>query len=89
MPIAAWLASISGPLVMRVLAQLGIGVLTFIGVEAGINSALSYAQTTYLGLPAVVLQFLAIAGVNSALGIMAGGITARLTLMAMKRFQLK
>lgn len=89
MPIAAWLMSISAPLVFRVLAQLGIGFVTFIGVEAGVNAALTHAQNVYLGLPATVLQFMAIAGVNSALGILAGGITARLTLMAMKRFQLK
>lgn len=89
MPIAAWLMSISGPLVLRVLAQLGIGIVTFIGVEAGVTAALSHAQSVYLGVPAVVLQFLAIAGVNSALGILAGGVTARLTFMAMKRFQLK
>lgn len=89
MPIAAWLMSIVGPLAFRVLAQLGVGVVTFVGVEAAITGALSAAQSAYSGQPAVVLQFLAIAGVNTALGIMSAGITARLTLMAMKRFQLK
>ena len=54
MPIAAWLMSISGPLVMRVLAQLGIGIVTFLGVEAGVTAALSHAQSVYLGAPSVV-----------------------------------
>lgn len=89
MPIAAWLLSISSPIVVRVLSQLGIGIVSFIGVEAAVNQLISMAQSHWMGLPSVVLQFMAIAGLNTALGIIAGGVSARLTLMVFKRFTLK
>lgn len=89
MPIAAWLLSIASPIAIRVLTQLGIGVVSFIGVEAAVNQLISMAQSQWMGLPAVVLQFMAIAGLNTALGIIAGGVSARLTLMVFKRFTLK
>ncbi|MGY4025869.1 DUF2523 domain-containing protein [Aeromonas rivuli] len=89
MPLAAWLLSIASPIVIRVLTQLGIGIVSFVGVEAAVNQFISLAQTHWLGLPANVLQFMAIGGFNTALGIIAGGISARLTLMVFKRFTLK
>ncbi|MFQ2741211.1 DUF2523 domain-containing protein [Aeromonas caviae] len=89
MPIAAWLLSISSPIVVRVLSQLGIGIVSFIGVEAAVNQLISMAQSHWMGLPSVVLQFMAIAGLNTALGIIAGGVSARLTLMVFKRFTLR
>lgn len=89
MPIAAFLMSIASPIVIRVLTHLGIGIVSYIGVEAAVNGLISLAQNSWSGLPAVVLQFMAIAGVNTALGIIAGGVTARLTTMVFKRFTLK
>lgn len=89
MPIAAFLMSIASPIVIRVLTQLGIGIVSYVGVEAAVNGLISLAHNSWSGLPAVVLQFMAIAGVNTALGIIAGGVTARLTTMVFKRFTLK
>ncbi|WP_429200424.1 DUF2523 domain-containing protein [Aeromonas veronii] len=89
MPIAAFLLSIASPIVIRVLLQLGIGIVSYIGVEAAVNGLISLAQSNWSGLPSIVLQFMAISGVNSALGIIAGGVTARLSTMVFKRFTLK
>ncbi len=89
MPIAAWLMSIASPIAVRVLTQLGIGIVSFVGVEAAVNQLISLAQSHWMGLPANVLQFMAIGGFNTALGIVAGGVSARLTLMVFKRFTLK
>lgn len=89
MPIAAFLMSIASPIVIRVLIQLGIGIVSYVGVEAAVNQLISLAQNQWAGLPATVLQFMAIAGINTALGIIAGGVTARLSMMVFKRFTLK
>lgn len=89
MPIAAFLLSIASPIVIRVLLQLGIGIVSYVGVEAAVNQLISLAQSQWAGLPAIVLQFMAIAGLNTALGIIAGGVTARLTTLALKRFTIK
>ncbi|MFQ1966855.1 DUF2523 domain-containing protein [Aeromonas veronii] len=89
MPIAAWLLSIASPIVIRVLTQLGIGVVSYVGAEAAVTQMMTLAQTQWSGLPSIVIQFMAIGGFNTALGIIAGGVTARLTTMAFKRFTLK
>lgn len=89
MPIAAWLLSISTPIVVRVLAQLGIGIVSYVGVEAAVNQLISLARTSWSGLPSLALQFMAIGGFNTALGIIAGGVTARLAFVLLKRFYLK
>ncbi|MNH08219.1 hypothetical protein D3C79_676280 [compost metagenome] len=89
MPIAAWLLSIASPIAVRVLTQLGIGIVSYVGVEAAVNQLISLAQSQWMGLPAIALQFMAIGGFNTALGIIAGGVSARLTLMVFKRFTLK
>lgn len=89
MPLAAWLLSIATPIVVRVLAQLGVGIVSYIGVEAAVSQLFSLARSSWAGLPSIVLQFMAIGGFNTALGIIAGGVTARLTLFLFKRFYLK
>lgn len=89
MPLAAWLLSIATPIAVRVLAQLGVGIVSYIGVEAAVGQLINLARTTWSGLPAIVLQFMAIGGFNTALGIVAGGVMARLSLLVFKRFYLK
>lgn len=89
MPLASWLLSIATPIAVRVLAQLGVGIVSYVGVEAAVSQLISLARTSWAGLPSNVLQFMAIGGFNTALGIIAGGVTARLALLLFKRFYLK
>lgn len=87
--IAAWLVSIAGPIVTRILLQLGIGIVSYAGVVAAFNLLISKSQGIYFTLPSDILKIFAMGGINDGLGIIVGAILARLSLQVMKRFQLK
>lgn len=89
MNIAAWLLSIAGPIITRVLIQLGIGIVSYAAVSSAVGMLINSAKNNYLGLPSDMLAILAISGANDALGIIAAAITARLALQVTKRFQIK
>lgn len=86
MSIAAWLMLLVGPLAKQALTALGFGIVVFVGVDAAVNAALSQAQAYWGGGSAVVIQYMAMAGINTAFGIIAGGVTARVSMMMLKRF---
>jgi hypothetical protein len=65
--------------VLRVLAQLGIGVLTFTGVDTALSGLISTAQSNWSGMSAAVLGLAGVAGMPACLGIIAGAMTARVS----------
>jgi hypothetical protein len=86
MNLAAWLLALVGPLAKQVMVALGFGVLVYTGVDATVSAALGAARTAWAGsLHGEVSAFMALAGVNTALGIVAGGITARISMMTFKK----
>ena len=89
MNIAAWLLSIAGPIVTRVLIQLGVGVVSYAAVVAAVNTLISRARGNYDNLPSDILQVFSIAGFNDAFGIVVAAIMARLSIQVWKRFQIK
>ena len=89
MNVAAWLLSIAGPIVTRVLIQLGVGVVSYAAVVAAVNTLISRARGNYDNLPSDILQVFAIAGFNDAFGIVVAAIMARLSIQVWKRFQIK
>ncbi|WP_323897717.1 DUF2523 domain-containing protein [Aeromonas allosaccharophila] len=89
MNIAAWFLSIAGPIVTRVLIQLGVGVVSYAAVVAAVNTLISRARGNYDNLPSDILQVFAIAGFNDAFGIVVAAIMARLSIQVWKRFQIK
>lgn len=89
MNIAAWLLSIAGPIVTRVLLQLGIGVVSYAAVITAVNSLISSARGNYNNIPSDILSIFSIAGFNDAFGIIVAAIAARLSVQVWKRFQIK
>lgn len=73
-----FLLGAAGPLALRVLATLGVGVVTFTGVEAGLRGLITVAQNNWSSAGADVLGLAAMAGIPQALGIVAGAMVARL-----------
>jgi hypothetical protein len=68
------------------MVALGFGVLVYTGVDAAVTGALGAAKAAWSGsLYGEVTAFMALAGVNTALGIVAGGITARVSMMVFKK----
>lgn len=89
---ASWILALVGPLVVKVLAFLGIAVATFSGVDLAFQTLQNYATTNYSGLPLAVIQLAGLAGVPQSLGLIFGAFNARLTLwtaLSAKRFIFK
>lgn len=84
-----WLVSLAWPAVSRILAALGIGTLTFTGMDSMLQNAIAQAQGQFSNLAPEVLAILSIGGAVTAMSIITGGMTASLLLVVMKRFSLK
>lgn len=87
--IAQWLASITWPLVSRVMVSLGVGTVTYTGADTALQSALGAAKAGFVGMSSDILQLLAIAGFFDAMSIMSGGIVSGLSWLVLKKFALQ
>jgi Protein of unknown function (DUF2523) len=77
------------PFAVQALVSIGFGTVTYAGLTAAINAAISAAQGSLGGLTGDVSQILAMAGLFQALGIIAGGMTASVALASLKKLQLR
>lgn len=84
----SFLAGVAGPVVKKALTALGFGVVSMVGVDVAIQSALNSAKTAFGGMTGVVADIVAISGFFSAVSIIAGGLVAAGSLMVMKRLAL-
>jgi len=89
MGFAAFLAAIVGPLAKKVLISLGFGIASYAAVATALSAALSAARSAYGGMSGDVLQLVELAGVGVAASILAGALTARVSLQVLKRLELK
>lgn len=78
--IASFLMGMIGPLVIKALIALGIGLVTFTGVTVALDGLIQMAVSNWAGVSAVVLQLVGLAGIPEALGIITGAMTARVAI---------
>jgi hypothetical protein len=83
--LASLIMALAAPLVRHVLISLGIGLITYVGLDAAVSSALSAAKANMGGIAGSSAAILARAGVFSAMSIITGGIMARVSMMVLKR----
>lgn len=83
----SFLLAIAGPVAKRVLVALGLSVVTFAGVSAAVSGLLSHAKAAWAGAGFVagVPDLIAMAGLNTALSIIAGAIIGRVALLTLKK----
>lgn len=86
MKLGAWLVALSGPIARQVLLSLGIGLVTFVGLDTTVTAALSSAKGSLSGIGGAAAAIMARGGIFTAASIIAGGITAGLSMMILKRF---
>lgn len=79
MNLFTFLAAAVGPLALRVIAALGLSVLTFTGVDTALSALITQVQTNWSGLSADVLGLAAVARIPECLGLLAGAMSARVT----------
>lgn len=83
--LAAWILALATPLAVRVLAALGIGWVTYEGVNVLATSVINSAGGLWGGLTGNVLRMATLLGLSDALAIMLGALTARAALVAIAR----
>lgn len=81
--IAVWLAALLPSLAARVLASLGLGVVTVTGFNVAWASLKSTIISNFQGFPADIAGLAGLAGVGEGLGVILGAITARVTFAAL------
>jgi hypothetical protein len=86
--LSKWLYDLSWPIVSRVLAALGLGTLTYTGVDTALTGVLGSAKNAFQGLASEVVQIVAMGGFFEAMAISSGGIISGLAWMVLKRFAL-
>lgn len=85
--LASLILALTGSVAARVLTSLGIGLVTYIGLDQLAGAVTSQVQASYGSMPASVIQFLGLAGVGQAIGILLGALTARVAMVATKRYR--
>ena len=88
MTLAAWILLIAVPVAKQVLVGLGIGFVTYAGISTLLDSAVSSVQTNFTGMGGDMLGLIQLSGSIEAIGIMMGGISARLLMMSLTKFRL-
>jgi hypothetical protein len=83
--LAAWLAAMVSPLLVRAMLALGVSLVTYTGVTEGVRGLIDMAKTMYGGLPADILNLAGLAGVGEGLGIVLGALVARTALWVMSK----
>ncbi|MEZ0202878.1 DUF2523 domain-containing protein [Ideonella sp.] len=83
---ADWLIGMIQPLITRALVVLGMGVLTYTGVDTAIGTALSTAQAALQGLPIEIAQIVARFGFFDFMSITSGGVVSGIAWLQLKKF---
>lgn len=82
----AFLMTLAGPLARQVLISLGIGLISFVGLDTAIQSAFNAAKSNFAGMDSGIVAIAARAGLFTAFSIVAGGILAGVSMLILKRF---
>lgn len=81
-----FLAGAVGPLAKRVLVALGIGVVSYAGVQTLLDQVRDAVTGAWGQLGGSTLQLLTLGGFPESVGIILGALAARVGLMALEQF---
>lgn len=81
--IGAFLARAAGPIAKRVLVAIGIGTITYQGLDTAFEAAKQAVISNYGQMSGNVADLVNLAGVGQAIGIILGALAARVGLVAM------
>lgn len=83
--LGAFLATSIGSLVKKALVALGLGTITYAGLQAAFNSAQAQVISHYGQMPGNALELANLAGVAQTIGIILGAISARVGMIALSK----
>lgn len=84
---ATWLLSLVQPLIAQALLALGVGVVTVAGISLVVDKLMSWVVGAVGGLPADLMNLLAMGGVFQGMGYIGGAISARVAMAGAANFK--
>lgn len=81
--LGAFLSTSIGALVKKALVAVGLGTVTYTGLQAAFSAAQSQIISNYGAMPAAALQLADLAGVGATIGILLGALAARVGMAAL------
>ena len=83
--LTVWLLALATPLVKRVLIALGIGVITYAGIDTAFSLVTSQIQSNLGGITGDLANLIALSGTYESIGIILAAISARLSFAAVSK----
>jgi hypothetical protein len=83
--LGAFLGTAIGALAKKALTALGLGVVTYAGLQAAFNTAQTQVINNYGNLTGVTLALADMAGVGQSIGIILGAIAGRIGIAVLGR----
>lgn len=80
--LGAFLGSAVGPLLKKALIAIGLGTVTYAGLQAAFDAAQAQIIANYGAMAGASLQLADLAGVGQTIGILLGALTARVGMVA-------
>lgn len=75
--LGSFFANSAGAIAKRMLAGVGVGVISYAGVAMAMEQAITYARDAYSGLGGYIAAFVGLGGVGEAMGMIAGALAFR------------
>lgn len=85
MKIGTFLLALVQPIISRVLAALGLSVVTIVGTDQVLQALRNQLQSSFAGLPVDMLNLFLLAGGGLAMGMILGAIATRFLLWQIQR----
>lgn len=84
---ANFLLAMTAPIVIRVLATLGLGFVTYTGLDAVVQLAYQMIQTSFNGLPLDIAALVYMSGLPSGMSIILSAVASRILMMQLTKIQ--
>ncbi|WP_404995906.1 DUF2523 domain-containing protein [Burkholderia cepacia] len=79
--------SLVGPIAVKALVALGVGVVTVTGIDLALNQAMQWLTSSVGGLPADLANLLALGGIFQGIGYIGGALSARVAMAGVSSFK--
>jgi hypothetical protein len=85
--LSAVLSSLAAPIAKKVLAALGMGVVSYAAINAALQGVTSALTSAYGSITGDLAAIISLAGFGQAMGIVLGAMAARLTFAQLNKLQ--
>lgn len=81
--LGAFFGAAAGPIAKKVLGALGIGMVTYAGVDIAFSALQSLVTSYWNGMPADIAALLALGGYGQGVGIILASMSARVGMLSL------